>query len=401
MGRTFAVALASVQLALQGEMVMVLVPSVHLAGQVSSLLAALTLTHLDSHQSIVVTTPQAALKNERTLAAKYSTIMIDEPEAMLAPLPPRHLPPPDQKSHPFHRHPPPLATLLDRLMTQKNGDRTRTVWVGAEVNGLLKRIIRQRGWVKRDALELDFGSRPTPRSNADIEEVLGHRSAVQHRPRTVDHTGLLVNAAAGHAIPFDNKSVAEESAMPPPRSGRPEIDQATIAALVSYESKFPPETRPPVALILPPEGYPLDLLAARINEAAATEFTNGSEPMTCSTLGPKARSTGTRMTVVSRSSVPGLDIPTLRRIYLIDGLDLAGLSPAQRARGGLKRRLGFYDIVTGRLGRLGSITAESGGEVISLVVEGSGEEAGLGHVLAKGSSLKTHAAPEHSTEGEQ
>jgi superfamily II DNA/RNA helicase len=82
--------------------------------------------------------------------------------------------------------------------------------------------------------------------------------------------------------------------------------------------------------------------------------------------------------ITSRSAVPGLDIPNLTRVILINGLDLAGVSPAQRARGGVKRRAAFYQVVSGRMGRLGSVTYNQPGQVVSFVSEGSGEELGLG-----------------------
>lgn len=373
-------AIASLQLALQGEKVLIIVPSLQLSDQVATLLTALTPDALTDNRSVTLTTPQAALQDRQPLGARFSTLMIDEPEAMLAPLPPRHLPPPALKSHPFSRHPPPLASLLDRiLLDRKDGRKPRTVWTGAELNGLLKRVIRQRGWASRDALELDFGVGATQRAKADIEAVTGAPSTIPPNPPIVKHVALLVDAFTGEAVPYEEDVETAVDALPRYRSGRPEIEQAIIDNLISYETHLESGASNPTSLVVPPEGHPLDLLAARINQTSIARGSPTSTPM-CSVIGVSTGSTETAMRVVSRSAIPGLDIPSLRRIYLVDGLDLSGLSPAQRARGGLKRRLGFYDIVTGRLGRLGSVTAESGGEVISLVVRGSGEEAGLARI---------------------
>lgn len=385
-------ALASLQLAqTQADPVLVLAPSQQLVEQISIHLHNLS-DPAGSESRLVVTTPQAAIKDRTAsmiLNSRYSTVMMDEPETMLSPLPPRNLPAGALKSHPFVRHPPPLATLLNQIRPRPTsasnalaGPGPQTVWVGAEMNGLLKRVVRQRGWATMDALELDFGGAPSARGKRDVDLILGPAAAATGAavstsatpPSTAKHTSLLVDGK--------NDTMA---ATPLYRPGRPVIEHSMLDAIVGYEVQNPLRDGH-AALILPPEGYPLDLLSARL---AKTATNNKSDcRLRCSILDVGSHdgmandsAEVPHMLIAPRSAVPGLDIPNLARIYLINGLDLAGLSPAQRARGGVKRRRAFYDVVTGRLGRLGSVTHPSAGqtqgEVISLVVRGSGEEMGL------------------------
>ena len=260
-----------------------------------------------------------------------------------------------------------------------------------------------------DTLELDFGVGPSARARKDIESTLGHSplSLVQSGDgRQVEHSAFVVDASDGTLGPYDRVMSSAGAAMPRFRSGRPEIDQSIIEAILALEDRHSDTNlnvnsssasgerarSDTVSLILPPEGYPLDLLSAQITTTAKSL----NSVLTCYVLDPSARTSditpsssstsSNSMLVAPRSAVAGLDLPNLGRIYLLNALDLAGMSPSQRSQGGLKRRLGWYDIVTGRLGRLGSKTGNGGGRVISLAVKGSGEEMGLDAVLARRAS---------------
>lgn len=369
-----------------------------LVEQIKTHLTNLSPQHLALEDLVVVTTPQSIIRDLQTdpNAMRWSTIILDEPETMLSPLPSRNLPTHAQRVHPFYRHPPPLASFLDGLQSDSD-QRPRMIWVGAEMNSLLKRVVRQLGWTGMNSLELDFGAGPSERARKDIESTLGHEPAViRPTDATIEHSALVVDPSSGRVEGYDH-SISTGSGMPRFRSGRPEIDQAMIDALMSLEEDSRNSAYgegnggDTVSLILPPEGYPLDLLSAQIRTTAMS--LNSS--LTCSVLDPSSTktsssptisstpSTSTSMLIAPRSAVAGLDLPNLGRIYLLNGLDLAGLSPSQRSQGGLKRRLGWYDIVSGRLGRLGSRTEKGAGKVISLVMQGSGEELGLDAILAR------------------
>ena len=346
-----------------------------------------------SDLDIWLTTPRSALSDSRLDTFLPTVVFIDEPESLLSPLPARHLQGGTLKSHPFHKHPPPLTTLLDRLARSVARSKTETkmVWVGAELNGLLKRIVRQRGWAGMDALELDFEGLAA-RARKDIESVtrieIGAEGTNEERlvpgvDRSlvkVEHLAYVVGMTG--IKPFTSGVVGRD--LPNHRTGRPIIEDSMIEAVVQYQQQYPtPEGT--TTLILPLEGYPLDLLATRLTAFASAV----KMPMSITTIIPTSQDSHREndpILLVPRSAVPGLDIPNLSRIILLNGLDLAGLSPAQRSRGGIKKRAAFYDVVSGRLGRLGSVTYKYRyqnsfpGQVVSFVTEDSGEEVGLGSI---------------------
>jgi hypothetical protein len=384
MKRTFGLALSAVHLAKKGLRVMILVPTPQLLDFIQGHIDNLTSMTSDN---IWPTTPKAALSDARLQTFSPDIIFIDEPESLLSPLPPRHLQGSVLRSHPFYKHPPPLSTLLDTLarLLVKTGTETRMVWVGAELNGLLKRIVRQRGWAGMDALELDFESGDL-RAKKDIASLAGPKDlgeaekgieeiGAEDEFNRVEHLAYTVGPAG--VIPLMNEVKRDP---PSYRTGRPVIDDSMIRAVVWYlqDNPTPDGT---TTMILPPEGYPLDQLAPRLTSFASTlRF-----PMSITTTIPTSNTPGNEdnsILLISRSAVPGLDIQNLSRVILLNGLDLAGLSPAQRTRGGAKKRAAFYDVVTGRLSRLGSVTYQNKwrGQVVSFITEGSGEEAGLGSV---------------------
>jgi len=384
MNRTFGLALSAVHLAKKGLKVMILVPTPQLLDLIQGHIDNLTSATSDN---IWLTTPKAALSDTRIKTFSPNIIFIDEPESLLSPLPPRHLQGGALRSHPFYKHPPPLSTLLDTLarLLVKTGTETRMVWVGAELNGLLKRIVRQRGWAGMDALELDFESGDM-RAKKDTASLAGskdlgeaekgiEKTGNEDEFNRVEHLAYTVGPAG--VMPLLDEVKRE---LPIYRTGRPVIDDPMIHAIVRYQQENPSPDGT-TTMILPPEGYPLDQLATRLTSFASTlKF-----PMSITTTIPTPRSPDTEersILLISRSAVPGLDIQNLSRIILINGLDLAGLSPAQKSRGGAKKRAAFCDVVTGRLGRLGSVTYQNNwrGQVVSFVTEGSGEEAGLGSV---------------------
>jgi len=355
---------------------MILVPTPQLLDLIQVHLENLSSSSLNN-RSIWLTTPKAALSDARLETFSPNIIFIDEPESLLSPLPPRHLQGGALRSHPFYKHPPPLSTLLDTLarLISKTGTETRMVWVGAELNGLLKRIIRQRGWAGMEALELDFESGDM-RAKKDIASLTGPGLEVVGEKEVeldqVDHFAYLVGPSG--VMPLHDEVKTD---LPNHRIGRPIIDEPMIHAIVRYQQDNPtPEGT--TTMILPPESYPLDQLATRLTHFASTL----KLPMSITTTIPLPNQLDmgeSSILLTSRSAVPGLDIQNLSRVILINGLDLAGLSPAQRSRGGAKKRAAFYDVVTGRLGRLGSVTYQNSwrGQVVSFVTEGSGEEAGL------------------------
>jgi hypothetical protein len=362
---------------------MILVPTPQLLDLIQNHINNLSSTNIES--DIWLTTPRNALNHPQLESFGPNIIFIDEPESLLSPLSPRHLRGGAMGSHPFYKHPPPLATLLDQLarICARKGLETRMIWVGAELNGLLKRTVRQKGWAGMDALELDFddaGQRALKDigslSGSRVNEVINDDSVIENGLKPdlgqVEHLAYAVGPTGVYPL-----FPGIKSDMPTYRIGRPIIDDDIIGAIVQYQAQNP-TLEGTTTLLLPPEGYPLDLLATRLISFAST----AQVPISITTTIPSSIEADVEknsIILTSRSAVPGLDIPKLSRIILINGLDLAGLSPAQRSRGGAKKRAAFYDVVAGRLGRLGSVMYQNNwkGQVISFVTEGSGEEVGL------------------------
>jgi hypothetical protein len=123
------------------------------------------------------------------------------------------------------------------------------------------------------------------------------------------------------------------------------------------------------SLVLPPEGTSLDSLSRQLAllEISCTILTPGQDPPS-----------STSLLLTRRSAVPGLHIDNLHTIYLLHGLDMAGAPKAVGGVAATRQREAWYDLVTGRLGRLGMA---GGGRVVSLVMRGSSEEEGISRLF--------------------
>jgi hypothetical protein len=276
-------------------------------------------------------------------------IFLDEPDAMIGPLPGRRGE--KMSTHPFYRHPPSLIKVLDGLLgirVNRDGSRdfsrrkdVTTVWVGAGLSAGVKRLARTNGWVKRESpIDLDFSHDPPTRSN-------------------IRHLALAVDSSSGELSPVETplsplKNASADRALPP----------ALVGALARIHASSP-EPDGMHALVLPPEGTSLDSLSRQLALLEISSFilTSGQDPPI-----------GTSLLLTRRSAVPGLHIDNLHSIYLLHGLDMAGAPKAVGAAAASRQREAWYDLVTGRLGRLGMV---GGGRVMSLVMRGSAEEEGI------------------------
>ncbi|WVR04545.1 hypothetical protein IAU60_001552 [Kwoniella sp. DSM 27419] len=229
--------------------------------------------------------------------------------------------------------------------------------------------------------------------------------------RRMSKPGTSVAVAAPGADP-DGTPSSSPGSLPP--------SMLESLALLHTTSNLPQDS---YTLALPPEGISLPQLAEDLSELGiptlilAPQFlqlglaATLKHLMTASAgpeVGPSAGATadlesGEAMQasahllspppilLAQRSSVPGLHLQDLHTVYLLGGLDVAGLSKKQRRSGGVRDRYGVYDLVAGRLGRLGTGSALTsptpdqpapvGQRVVSLVMGGSEEEKRLGEMF--------------------
>lgn len=336
---------------------LILVPSTTLAAQVCEHLRRLSpdstrfsrWPQSDGRESrILVATPQEVERDWVDLP-HLTHIFLDEPDAMIGPLPGRRGE--KMSTHPFYRHPPSLIKVLDGLLgirVNRHGSRdfsrrkdVTTVWVGAGLSAGVKRLARTNGWVKREPpIDLDFSHDPPLQSN-------------------IRHLALAVDARSGELSPVDTplsplKHAPVDRAVPP----------VLVGALARVHASSP-EPDGMHSLVLPPEGTSLDSLSRQLALLEISSFilTPGQDSPN-----------GTSLLLARRSAVPGLHVDSLHTIYLLHGLDMAGAPKAVGAAAASRQREAWYDLVTGRLGRLGMA---GGGNVTSLVMRGSAEEEGV------------------------
>lgn len=341
---------------------------------------------------IVIATPNSLSSSTSNLSRiRPSTILIDEPDTLLGPLPPRHLPPTTQAKHPFHRHPPPITSILDILVGSATVDHSRgrtqtqprpwTVWVSATMSSLMRRTVRHRGWASGNVVDLDFSVDASTKAQRDRADILAQLPVAQEGVRKeesiVRHYALSIHPATGDMANMSTTDEAYTSPVAAHSRKSGEIHPQLIEALALIHSASPPPSGT-TSLILPPEGSSLDRLTAALNELG----------IRASVLPPGIDRTEDDATVLitPRSAVPGLHIPNLFRVYLLSGLDMSSVPQQQYSRR-LKERMTFYELVTGRMGRLGGAVPPEGsrlgsGELISLLLESEGEEQGLRAVFA-------------------
>ena len=423
-----------------GQRILVLVPTSHLAQQVQEHLERLTpptSTTTDTDPSsrpslfsrleqrsetteapsqptspILLTTPRDLATYETFPAPDLELIFIDELDTMLGPLPARHLSAHSASQHPINRHPPEIISVMNHLLDivpdaaavpfkkkkhmkkresiELNFERRKpiqTVFTSATIQNEVRRFAKLRGWVRagEEVIYLNFIASATDQQRiirdlasrlpATVKDEAGY--SPEHLTPIIavepEHFVLLVDPATGEVSNLDSTMSQSTNHDMPGKTGV--VLPVLLEALALLQTTSPP---PPGSydLVLPPEGTSLDLLGDELGDLG---ITNGL-------LSPEAVISGspedTRLLLARRSTITGLHLPNLHTVYLLSGLDMTGLSPAQKKSGqGRTSRMTFYDIVTGRMGRLGtravSMLEKDGGirqRVVSLVLGGGEEE---------------------------
>lgn len=413
---------------------LVLVPTPHLLRQVASLLSQLspdedlwTALGPDGLSTIsapvCVTTPKYYLSSHARLYPDW--VLVDEPEAMLGPLPPRHIDAGRLASHPLFKHPPPLVDVLNRVFgirpaRGKHGREkgkidvdlsrrrdVRSAWTSAGLQAKTKSFVYRRGWA-RGAADLNWAPGASERQReirGDMERIAAGIGGVTDSAQTrrpdhyaieVSPTGALAPIAPPPPRAEGESRAAELSEQTERledieerghRQDRPRVEPAVLSEAVALLQALAPPPPGTYALVLPPAGQSLTALAEMLADLG----------IPCAPLVPEAIAAGvpppddegvSPVLIASRESLTGLHLPDLHTVYLANGVDVGSLSDNQRKYGGRGERLALYARVAGRLGRLGTRKLGSPQRVISLVPQGSPErDALLAAVADMGESL--------------
>ncbi|WOO82807.1 uncharacterized protein LOC62_04G006293 [Vanrija pseudolonga] len=426
-GKTFAVALAALSMVLDSKrQALILVPSPHLAQQVTDLLEAFSprkglYTLIDPEwlnpdwdAKVIVATPSAFLAAGVPPLPNLTHIFLDEPDTMLGPVPGRFADGHRLAKHPINVHPPPVVEVLNTLLGIKatrrgrapawldHSDRRdiRTVWTSATLGSDVRRFVYGRGWIMKDAGVVDFnftaGATERQRAVTDSLDAIADEAGVgaivlppvskpEHYAFVVDSLGRLHPLGEGH------HSGPEPEAAPAPKGkGKPNANASAsgnlhpllVEALALLHATSPPPEGT-YAVALPPDGASGRELTKELRKLGVSsaellpEVIAGGVPVPPQGDG----GAGAPILILPRHAVAGLHLANLHTVYLLNGLDMARLSKAKRGFGGARARDTFYAVVEGRLGRAGTHVPERPQRVISIVEAGGEEERGLSELF--------------------
>ncbi|WWC67874.1 uncharacterized protein I206_101791 [Kwoniella pini CBS 10737] len=391
---------------------------------------------------IIISTPKDLLSYDLSNLDSLKYIFLDEPDTMIGPLPSRHSTPNMLINHTLFKHPPPIISSLNNLLNiQSKGKNeldyscrrndVNTIWISSSLNKDFKRLVKTRGWIKKSnshLVDLDFtqgasdklkdirnrllnaiksklaseNADPNPASVAVVRE--------NHRQNQPEHYALVINSEDGSISTLDPK--IPSSYIPPNKeiadkdwkdgqfkqSDKRGISANMIEALSIIHLTSPPP-KGKYSLILPPEGISLNTLSEELSNLGISSLIIQPELINLdlsilSEIQPEIESE-LPILLAKRSSITGIHLQDLHTIYLLDGLDYKGLTKNKRQSGGVKDKLKFYDLVTGRLGRLGTDAAENDNvrnqaqRVISIVMEGTEDEKRMKEMFEDGENKWT------------
>lgn len=388
---------------------LIIVPSPHLAQQVTDLLEAFSpktglyaLIDREWHTpdwkaKVIVGTPSNLLAAGLPPLPGLTHIFLDEPDTMIGQVPGRFDDGHRLRKHPVNMHPPPVVEVLNSLLGIKAQKRSgfidysdrrdiRTVWTSATLGSDIRRFVYGRGWIQKDAgvVDLNFTAGATERQRAVTESLAaiadeaGVAAAVlpavnkpEHYPFVVDSLGRLHPLGQGAhrgpkpQVPAKGKTNASGNLHP-----------LLVEALALLHATSPPPEGT-YAVALPPDGASGQELTKELRKLGVgsaellPEVIAGGVPL------PTQGEGSAPILILPRHAVAGLHLPNLHTVYLLNGLDMARLNQVKRGFRSTRTRDTFYSVVEGRLGRAGTHVPERPQRVISIVEAGGEEERGL------------------------
>lgn len=387
---------------------------------------------------VILGTPSALLalaarKRNMTLGDRLkgvTHVFVDEIDTQLGPLPSRYAGAKQVKRHRSRLHPPPVALALDSLygiVADRDGydfsgrnNRIRSVFSSATLDNHTRRHIYGRGWVKpkgdaavKSVVDLDFTLGATPRQVAlrdTMGEIAQRAGAVALEPsqRKPRHYAFVVDPK-GKLAPLDLESQSggfdDDEFAPPAVNEDGELVDLDAVGKKKGKMAKKDEKKPamPVTLlealaylhttVPPPAGtYSLAVLPDGASITAATEELETLGLMVlplvpevlAGGVSPPALDAPHIVLLTTRAAVPGLHLPHLHSIYLLNGLDVSKLSRQAKLAGGREGQSTAYSIITGRLGRFTTevFDVNNPQRVVSIVPYDSYEEWALRHLFA-------------------
>jgi len=367
-------------------------------------------TPIDHTAPILLATPQDLLaQRSRVNLVGVKTIFLDEPDSMLPVLPGRHLSGQDLRRHPINRHPTPMMQILNELMgieVVKTEDRQdprirkdvgkghinfrlqadttkkrdiQTIWTSGTLEAELKRLAKGRGWVRKrdEVVDLEFtdGASLVQVEARHVAQDLNAGGEVRTEPISSvsgvepKHYALVVDAVTGSIESLGEDSIGlQEDVVDPKGSILPTI----LEALALVHATMPPPEGS-YALAVPPEGVSIEKVVTELAELGIPAINLQPELIPdVESLIPEPGQTPPVL-LAKRSAVPGLHLPRLHTIYMLNGLDTRSTFKAAQ----VKDKMTFYGVAAGRVGRLGM--DDKSQRVISLVTRDSRDA----HMLAE------------------
>jgi len=276
----------------------------------------------------------------------------------------------------------------------------------------MQSLVVSRGWLREDdAVDLAFTVDADQRQRENSEALLGTldrdnniMTNDQGRVGVVaiepDHFVLTVDEETSDVKSMSEDAIAEleESHLSQdPRNTVGQLSSTLLETLALIHTTSPP---PPgsYALAFPPEGCSLDKIASELSSFGIPAYHLTPE-LFSSDLGAiagQADNTAPPILLAKRSAVYGLHLADLHTVYLPGGLDLASLPASQNlqiTKASHRAREIFYEVVAGRVGRLGTKLGTQAGpqdrqRIITLVLTGSEEEEGMRCIMFPRNSPK-------------
>jgi len=421
--RTFALALTALSLACRGgHQTVMLFPTPHLAQQVSDLLVHLApegkllhtlVTEHGAHWDapIIVATPRVLNEANMPDLPNLTHIFLDEPDTMFGPLPGRYMSAVRLAKHPINKHPPPVIPALNALLNIKarkgeridfSGRRTnvRTVWASATFGPAMRRFVYGRGWAlssktsggeSQGLVDLNFtaGSSDNQRQVVDMFRQISKQGGVEAvEPSAApkpQHFALVVGPT-GRMAPLTIDHIHQQDERYGQRGPKDELVELTLVEAMAFIHATSPPPPGTYALVLPPRSGSLKALAAELTKLGLDVAPLVPEALDGGIRIPQPDEQGLAPVLISpRAAMAGLHLPQLHTVYMLNGLDMASVTPAQMKLGGRHDRETQYAVIAGRLGRMGTEAAYVPGHpqrVISLVSAGSYEQHALEDLFA-------------------
>lgn len=373
---------------------------------------------------ILLCTPKDFLAQKDSLDMSHiRSVIIDEPDSMLPSLPGRHINPGALHDHPINKHPPPLVNAINHILDirpvivetepeitldqeapsvsfkkrPKRGPslnvdfshkrNIQTIWTSGTLDSAFRRFALTRGWTrgKEQLADLDFTSTASERQVALREEaavIPGKKGTSPAEPVSAirgvepDHYAITVDDTGDMDV-ISQRSLELENEEDIPIVDDGAVHPILIESLAMLHTTSPPPDGS-YALVVCPEGTSLDKLHQELAGLGVPSIHLEPEILQdVESVVPEDRDTAPIL-IARRSVVPGLHLPRLHTVYLVGGLDVSETYKAAFIR----EKVGFYNVVAGRVGRLGTKTEDEPRQrVISIVPKDGRDEKVLGELF--------------------